>query len=288
MEYESNQEIYNSVFSHSQAASYNYGDQSNGGRDGWEILWSFPMQDASGEYITPLITFQDIDPLVRYLKTPGNLGIGHYLEHNIPDPSPEEDYKRFTATFNEMIARGSKKQQRKKIKREARKNWERRLDKIEKAVRAIGLIIRFVNVSHLAPLRHTDFVHQSTFERVVGDVQRLLLCYMEVHQTYRKYCLEYHTRNHDVDKNLMDLLGPVILKPEYFTRSEARTYATRVFKLWIRDTSLEFVGNVIGWDGLRQTQFSAESIRRRTGGLVPEARRWKDSRGKRTYTSGEK
>lgn len=290
MEYEPNREIYDRVFSHSQAASYRYGDQANNGRNGWEILWSFPMQDASGEYISPLITFEDIDPLVRYLKTPGNLGISHYLKHNIPDPSSEEDYQRFeNAVGYNMIhgLRGFMTQQKKKRKL-AQERSDRRLEKIGKAVKAIGLIVRFVNVSHLAPLRQSDFIYQSTFERVVGDVQRLLLCYMEVHQTYRKHCLEYNTGNGRVNKDLMDLLGPVILKPEHLTRSEARTYATRVFKLWVRDTTAIFVDNVFRRDSDgRRTRFSAESIRRRTGQGPPQARRWRDTRGKRIYISGE-
>ncbi len=285
MEYESNRELYDSVFSHPQAASYVYGDQGNDGRNGWEILWSFPMQDASGEYISPLLTFQDIDPLIRYLKTPGNLGISHYLEHSIPDPSPVEDYQRFATVFDSLIS--CKGKQRKKNKKIVEDNRERRLNKIEKAVKAIGLVIRFVNESHLAPLQQPFFNYRSSFEQVVGDVQRLLLCYMEVHQTFRKYCLEYDTGHGLLDKALMDLLDPVIRKPEHLTRSEAKTYATRTFKLWLeREFYLENVSAMFHapWHTRRRTDFNRDSnprIRRPTGFRHTRAVRWRDTRRQR-------
>ncbi len=284
MDYENNQEIYNRIFSHPQVASYVYGDLVNDGENGWEILWSFPMKDKFGEYVTPLITFEDIDRLVRYLKTPDNLGISHYLKHNIPNPSSVEEYQKFITTFDKMILRGSVTQQKKRNKQLQEINYHRRVNKIEKTVRAIGLIIRNVNKQHLEPLRQ-HFISRTSYEDVVLLVQRLLLCYSEVHQVHRKHCIEYHIGNLDVDRSLMDLLEPVILKPKIST-SEARKYAVRVFELWIQTLWAQgFVYALYEENTINlRNDFRLNRppmIRRQTSSGHHLRRRWRDTRGQR-------
>ena len=285
MNYENNQQIYNHIFSHPQVASYVYGDQINDGANGWEILWSFPMKDKFGEYISPLITYEDIDPLVRYLKTPHNLGVSHYLKHNIPVTSSTTEYETFINTFNVMVAKGCITQQRQKNERLQQINFHRRVNKIERAVQSIALIIRYVNRQYLEPLRR-NFISRTSYEDVVLLVQRLLLCYSEVHQVHRKHCIEYNTGNYDVDRQLMDLLEPVILKPN-ITKSEAQKYAIKVFKSWIETMWAQgFVCALYEENTVNlRNDFQLNrwpTIRRQASSRHHLGRRWRDTHERRT------
>lgn len=203
--------------------------------DSYEIMQSSYLRDASGEFIGSLLNHMNLRELTRHLISSGldehntnaiSREISNFLCNRIENAPSLSSYNEFLHTFQRCIFPSINKMS-KVYKLEAGKKYLAHLNRIERTVHAISILVEcttldlfrraydqiIAKAGWYAPYDRYRTRLLRPSKRDVSAFRRLLLRYKEEHCTKLKYAVTYNTGHRYLNGRMQKWLEPLLRDP---------------------------------------------------------------------------
>ena len=195
-------------------------------------MWKQQETDSKGNPTGPIMTANQLNDLVQYLRQSDNQGIDHFLDHLIQNPSTPTTYNSFITAFEDKIELATFKEEERKMKKDARVSLQRH-KKIDLAIKAISQIIAQTTESNIIKWTEEEGAiltrSMSYYANQRNMMHRMLLLYREIPYLKGKWYLTYDTGYPVLDKQLHAILDSLLKQPEALSHTTAEEYGKTLY-----------------------------------------------------------